>query len=322
MKAFGIAGMTLALAVSSPNVKWADHAAAHEGISGGVWGRLDNKLIYAGGTTWRGPVKHWLRDTAIYTLPEDKWSAGPLLPESLAYGASLRNEKTIELLGGINDAGISLRCWRLGEDDKKWEPSGVMPAPTVFAKADTIGRTPYLFGGCKDAADLRGCSNAMWKRTERGDWVHAGSMPVQGLAMPALAVVDNRAYLFGGCSASSSGEVINRRESYCYDPRSNGWKALNSLPHAVRGMTAVALNGGYILLLGGVEGRPSSPPEFSKAVYVYDVKRDRYEEINSLPFGVMGMEAIFDGHSVWGVGGEDKARSRSARLVQGILSHE
>ena len=66
---------------------------------------------------------------------------------------------------------------------------------------------PTCFGGCNDAADLRACSKAVWKRTERGQWVRAGSMPVEGLAMPALAVIEDRAYLFGGCSATDSDKV-------------------------------------------------------------------------------------------------------------------
>ena len=112
----------------------------------------------------------------------------------------------------------------------------------------------------------------------------------------------------------------NHAEAYSYDPNSKRWKTLRPLPRAIRGMTAVALNGRNILLLGGVGGPPSSPPEFSNAVYLYDVSQDRYVEVNSLPFAVMGMEAVFNGSATWGVGGEDKARSRSRRLIEGIIS--
>ena len=322
MRIVAIAGMTLALAASVPKLQWKDRAPAHEGVSGGAWGRLGDKLIYAGGTTWRGEVKHWLHDTAVYTIAEDEWVAGPPLPESLAYGPYLSDGKTLEILGGMNESGPSLRCWRLGADSTKWESSGVLTAPTVLAKAGTLGGTPFVFGGCKDANDLRTCSEAVWKRTEPGVWARAASMPAAGLAMPAFAVTNGRAFLFGGCSAQASGEVINRGEAYSYDGKSNAWKTLRPLPRAARGMAAVALNGRQILLMGGVEGAVSSAPEFSKAVYVYDVEQDQYHDVTSLPFAVMGMETLFNGHSIWGVGGEDKARSRSARLIQGTFSGE
>jgi N-acetylneuraminic acid mutarotase len=312
--------MTLALAASPPNVQWKGHASAPEGVSGGAWARLGDKLIYAGGTTWRGGVKHWLRTTAAYTTSADTWSVGPPLPEDLAYGPYVGEGHMLEIFGGMNQDGPSLHCWRLHENSSRWESSGVLAAPTVLAKAGNLSGTPFIFGGCKDANDLRSCSQAVWKRTERGDWVGAGTMPIEGLAMPAFAAVSGRAYLFGGCSAKATGEVVNRSDAYRYDAGTSAWKSLRPLPRAARGLAAVALNTRQILLLGGVEGNNPSLPEFSKSVFVYDIERDRYEDVASLPFGVMGLEALFDGHSIWGMGGEDKARSRSARLLRGILS--
>lgn len=319
MKAFATALTTLLAAALMHNIDWKIRAPLPEGVSGGALARLSGKLWYVGGTTWRKDVKYWRRETDIYTIASDSWSAGPPLPEPLAYGAYLTNAKTIEIFGGVNTDGISLHSWRLSEDGTQWIVSGLMPAPTVFAKAAVLRGVPYLFGGCKDAADLRDCSDSVWRRVSGGEWVHAGSMPQGRVAMPALAVSEDRVYLFSGCSANPSGDVTNRADAYAYDPASNQWKTLKPVPQPIRGMTAVPLNGRQILLLGGVEGRPSSPPEFSKAVYVYDTAQDQYQQIDSLPFAVMGMEAVFDGQALWGAGGEDKARSRSQRLIQGIV---
>lgn len=316
-------GLTTFLAATLVQaIHWQSRAPLREGVSGGNLAFLGDKLVYAGGTTWRQGVKRWLSETLIYTIATDSWSAGAPLPEPLAYGACLRDGRTIEILGGINASGISRHCWRLSEDASRWVPSGVTRTPTVFAKAGLIRSIPYLFGGCDDASDLRGCSDSVFRRTERGEWVHAGSMPQGRLAMPALAVLDHRAYLFGGCSASAAGAVVNRTDAYSYDPDSNGWRALKPLPLPIRGLAAVTLNNHQILLLGGVTGQQASAPEFLKAVYVYDIAQDRYKASDSIPLPVMGMEAVFDGRMVWGVGGEDKARSRSHQLIQGIVSNQ
>ena len=286
-----------------------------EGVSGGAVAMLANELVYAGGTTWRNNVKRWLAETRWYDLAGDTWRAGPSLPEPLAYGASLQSDRSLEVLGGMNENGISPKCWRLSAGGRDWIASGALPEGSIFGKAAIVGGRAYLFGGCTDA-ELNHCSNSVLQRASSGAWEKVSELPHGAVAIAAIAVVRDQIYLFGGCSRDSSTGVRNRNEAYRFNPQTNQWTALRPIPAAARGIGAVAFGERSILLAGGYTDAPGG---FSDAAYVYDTKTGQYTAIGPLPLRVMGMEMFARGETIWGTGGEDKNRSRSQRLIQGIL---
>ena len=301
------------LASVAPAIVWHDRRPVPEGLAGGSIAVIANRLVYAGGTTWRNEVKLWLAETFFYDLENDKWNRGPALPEALAYGACLRTDHSLEVLGGMNESGTSRRCWRLNAGEHAWTASGVLPAASVFAKAETVRGQAYLFGGCANA-ELSGCGNAVLRRDKAGTWRKVSTMPQGPVALSAIAVIRDQIYLFGGCSAGASGEARNREEAYRFDPLTNRWTALHALPVAIRGISAAALDQRYIFLAGGYDAR-----SFSAAVYRYDTEADEYTAVAPLPFPVMGMEMLARGKAIWGVGGEDKNRSRTPRVIEGTL---
>jgi N-acetylneuraminic acid mutarotase len=285
-----------------------------EGVSGGAVALISNKLVYAGGTTWRNQVKCWLTSTFFYDLQSDSWSLGPALPEPLAYGAGVRTDHSLEVLGGIDENRLSRQCWRLDADGQRWTDSGVLPAGSVFGKAEIVEGQTYLFGGCADT-ELSRCSSSVLRRNDAGKWEKVSEMPQGPLAMPAIAVVEDHIYLFGGCSLDSSGKVRNRDDAYRFDPRTNRWTALPPLPMAARGVSAAPMKQRYVLLAGGYV----DPLGFSAAAYLYDTKDHQYKPVGSLPFPVMGMEMLARGSTIWGVGGEDRKRGRTARVIEAVL---
>jgi N-acetylneuraminic acid mutarotase len=302
------------LASVMPAISWRDRHAMPEGVSGGAVALISNKLVYSGGTTWRNQVKCWLTSTFFYDLQSDSWSGGPSLPEPLAYGAGLRTDHSLEVLGGIDGSRLSLQCWRLDAGEQRWTKSGMLPAGSVFGKAEIIEGQAYLFGGCADT-ELSRCSSSVLRRNQAGKWEKVSEMPQGRLAMPAIAVIRDQIYLFGGCSLDSSGKVRNRDDAYRFDPRTNRWTAFHPLPAATRGISAAPVKQRYILLAGGY----FDPRGFSAAAQLYDTKDGQYKPIGSLPFPVMGMEMLAQDSTIWGVGGENRNRGRTARVIEGIL---
>jgi N-acetylneuraminic acid mutarotase len=284
-----------------------------EGVSGGAVAAIANELVYAGGTTWRNQVKIWLTETFFYDLQRDSWRKGPALPEPLAYGACLRTDHSLEVLGGMNESGASRKCWRLNAGEHTWTASGVLPAASVFAKAESARGRAYLFGGCANA-ELSGCGDSVLRRDEEGTWGKVSTMPQGPVALSAIAVIREQIYLFGGCSAGVPGGARNRKEAYRFDPLTNRWAALHPLPLAIRGISAAPIDQRYILLAGGYDAQG-----FSAAVYRYDIEGDEYTAVPPLPFPVMGMEMLARGKAIWGVGGEDKNRSRTPRVIEGTM---
>ena len=303
-------------AAAAPVVSWHHRHTMPEGVSGGASAFISGKLVYAGGTAWRNQVKHWLNDTLVYDPLNDTWSSGPALPEPLAYGACIRTSHSLEILGGVNETGLSRKCWRLDEGSRQWVASGVLPAGSIFGKAELIQGKAYLFGGCP-SADLGHCSTSILRRDQSGNWEKVADMPDGPIAMFAMSVVHNRVYLFGGCSSLSPQGVRNRNEAFAFDPRTNRWTPLRPLPEAARGIAAIPINQRYLLLAGGFGDTSSG---FSDAAYLYDTKTDQYIRIAPLPFPVMGMEMVRHGDTLWALGGEDKMRSRNPRLLETKLS--
>ena len=310
MRVFSAATLLMSAA---PAILWHDRQPVPEGVSGGAVALLGKELVYAGGTTWRNQVKLWLSNTFVYDLENDSWSKGPALPEPVAYGACLRTNRSLELLGGMNEHGASRKCWRLNAADREWTASGMLPEVGVFAKAEIVRGQAYLFGGCANA-ELGGCRNSVLRRNTEGMWEKVSEMPQGSLALSATAVIRDQIYLFGGCSAVAPGKVRNREEAYRFNPLTNRWTVLHPLPMAIRGTSAVALDQRYILLAGGYDARG-----FSAAAYGYDTETNQYTAVASLPFPVMGMEMLARGRAIWGVGGEDKNRSRTPRVIEGKL---
>lgn len=285
-----------------------------EGISGAGTAFLSDSLVVAGGTTWRNQVKHWLSSTLIYNLHSNTWTAGPSLPEPLAYGAFLRNERSLELLGGLNDHGLSRHCWRLDAGTAKWANCGETPSGTLLGSAAQLDGAAYLVGGCDDM-DLRVCSTKVFRRDDAGVWQSIADVPGSPLAMAASAVLDYQIYLFGGCLRSADG-VHNRDEALRFDPTTHRWTTLHSLPTAARGITAVPLGRHQILLAGGYTNATSG---FSDATYVYHTDTDRYTHTASVPLPVMGLALVRHDNKLWALGGEDKAQHRSARFFEAAL---
>lgn len=303
------------LAAVAPVLTWHEKHVMPEGVSGGALASLSGKLIYAGGTAWRNQVKQWLTDTVVYDRQTDAWSKGPALPEPLAYGACIRTDRSLEILGGLSDSGLSRKCWRLDAGSERWVESGVVPSGTVFGRAEVVQGHAYLFGGCP-STELSLCATSVLKRDPSGGWEKVSEMPEGPIAMSAISMIRNQVYLFGGCSSLPPHGVRNRNEAFRFDPLTNQWKTLRPLPEATRGMTAVPVNQRYLLLAGGYMDAPAG---FSATAYLYDTENDQYTRIAPLPFPVMGMEMTPQAGSIWALGGEDKPRHRSSYLLEAKL---
>jgi N-acetylneuraminic acid mutarotase len=227
----------------------------------------------------------------------------------------------MEVLGGSDGEKTHRECWRLEAGATQWKPSGTAPVDTVFGRAAVSGGKTYLFGGCADVVDLMGCGDGVHVREADGQWRRVSTLPQGPIAMPAAASVQGKTYFFGGCSMQQAGALKNRDDAYSYDPATNQWKRLRALPHANRGMTAAAANDRFILLYGGytasVEEAAGKGPEygFTAAVLAYDIQEDRYRDAGTAPLAAAGVELLYQTGRLYAVGGEQRMKGRSARLM-------
>ena len=316
----------LFLSMAAPmTIRWTERPSMLRPEAGGAAGILDGELVIAGGTSWDGDTKLWLKDVQIYEPSKKAWRSGPALPVPLAYGPFAQSAEGLEIFGGQDGAQVHREAWKLDRAKSKWLSTGTLPADVLLGRAARAGDSVFLFGGCPDTADLTGCSDAVWRRGGNAPWRRVSTLPGGALALPAIAVARNRIYLFGGCSMPSAGALVNRVEAYSYDPQTNEWATLRSLPHANRGPSAVAIGDRSIYLFGGYTASPKEAAGkgasfgFSADVLVYDIEADAYTRSTPMPLPILGVEFVTNGRILYGAGGEDRMRGRSARLLEAQL---
>ena len=188
-----------------------------------------------------------------------------------------------------------------------------------------MGASVFILGGCPDVADLAACSDSVWRRDDGGPWRRVSSLPGGPLALTAIAVVRGRIYVFGGCSMPPGGALVNRSAAYSFDPQTNAWATLRALPNANRGASAVAIDDRSILIFGGYTASPQEAAGktatfgFSADVLLYEIAADSYKPATPMPLPVLGVEFVMNSRTLYGAGGEDRMRGRSARLMEGRI---
>jgi N-acetylneuraminic acid mutarotase len=300
----------VAVMASAMTIAWTERQPMPRAEAGAAVGAHGGELIVAGGTAWNADVKLWLKDVQVYTPQSNTWRRGPDLPVPLAYGPFITAPEGLEIFGGSDGKTSHREAWKLVAG--KWTRSGDVPADVLLGRAVRVGESVFLFGGCPDAADLTRCSDSVWRR-DNSEWRRVSRLPDGPVALPAVAGVASSIYLFGGCSMPAAGQVVNHDKAYRYDPQKNEWTTLRDLPAGVRGMTALTVNDA-IYLFGGY-----TDAGFSAEVLVYDPKTDQYRRTTPLPAPVLGAEFVRIGDRLYGAGGEDRMRSRTARLLEGHI---
>ncbi len=319
-----LAAALLLAATRSTKLTWNDKRAMPVPVAGGYAVAIGEKLIYAGGTMWRDGVKHWLRDVNQYDVPTDTWTSAPVLPHSLAYGGFAVVEGAVEIFGGTDGTTVSRESLRL-DHGASWISTGKLSFDSLLSRAVSVSDKVYIFGGCPDVADLTKCTDAVHFREKDGSWRKISAMPSGNVASFAAVSLGNNVYLFGGCSMASAHKLINRDDAYRFDVSTGKWHRLRPLPAPNRGVSAVPLDGEHILLLGGYtassEQAQGKPAEFgfTNAVFIYNIQKDEYAPATPLPFAVAGMEAVAAGQQVVALGGEDRMRGRTARVIAGKI---
>lgn len=298
--------------IAASGLHWTEKKALPIAQAGGAAAMVRGTMVMAGGTDWENGVKLWLREVQLYDTATDQWRMGPVLPRGLAYGPSTVSGEKLEIYGGTDGVTASRRIYVLNARMDAWTEAGLAPTGTVLGQAARVGRTVYLMGGCEDVADLTTCSDAVWMREDGKSWKKIGKLPAGPVANAATAVLDGKVYLFGGCSMAE-GKLRNHAEGWVFDPAAGSWKALRNLPAANRGITA-AEAAGKVFLFGGY-----TDEGFSADVLAYDAAADTYVPQAPMPLAVMGIRFFAHDGKLWGAGGEDRMRSRSARTLSAQL---
>jgi len=188
-----------------------------------------------------------------------------------------------------------------------WSEKSSMPTNRFQAATVTYNQQIYAFGG--EYAQSENSPSYYYKIVEAYDpltdsWRFVANMPQLRL-LPALAVINDKAYVIGGGQVAAWKTYDNL---YAYDFINNRWikSGLSKLPTPrvfSFGHAAPVLNGKIYLVGGATAGKkPNLIP--STKVEIYDPISNTWQTGPSLPQGALYNVAVAAGNEVYVIAGQ------------------
>lgn len=136
--------------------------------------------------------------------------------------------------------------------EPRWEMRTPLQAALARLGVGAIDRTLYVVGG--ENAEGETVDTVAVYDLQSNEWRKAASLP-QPLANSAVTAAGGRIYVAGGSSQSGADSKQAVADSlYVYDPESDHWSAVATLPYPVAGAALVS-DAKALYLIGGWDGR-------------------------------------------------------------------
>ena len=154
-----------------------------------------------------------------------------------------------------------------------WEKKTPMPGPLYAFDAVTLGQRIYAVGG---RGDKEGFNRYLYQYDLGRDTWSVKQDLIHARSNHAVAVLDDRIYVFGG------NENPNRTE--VYDPRADSWKELAEMPIPRQHINYSAVtSNGKVYVMGGIEKRAAKEFVITDMNQEYDPATDTWTDRIPLP---------------------------------------
>jgi large repetitive protein len=214
--------------------------------------------------------------------------------------------------GGTSDGRVLDDVLAYGKTGWRSRPEMRLPAPRSYPQAALAGRRIYLFGGLEQAGEIGSASRDVWMwnlDNPAGEWRQVSMMPAPARSNYAFAVLNGKAYVFGGVAPDGAG-FRNLSQSWSYDFDANAWSPLPSVPTATRAWSAVVWQSS-ILLLGGYTD------QFAASILRFSPESRDFTYVGDLPAGLADARFLSIGGSLYVTGGESGVKIRSGETWSG-----
>jgi SSS family solute:Na+ symporter len=341
------------------------------GVAGPFTGVHNDVLIIAGGANfpdgkpWEGGKKIYRDDIYVLKKVGDQYTwiipQKPHLLQRIAYGASATVEAGVVCVGGETATGAVQQAFLMQWDGLKnnvvIKPLPALPLALANAGITSIGKTVYVSGGENNGKPTRSFFSLDLSRSD-AVWQVLPEVPVAMSHSVVVAQHDgkqNKVFVLGGRSATSSGISDLHDTNFAYDPTAETWKKLTSIgdgqhSFALSAGTGVAMGASYILMIGGDRGNVfrqietynaqimqadadaekqrmqaekvkllTSHQGFSKDICLYNTITDRWTKIGEVPgFGQVTTTAVKWNNEIFIPSGEIKPGTRTPIVKRGI----
>ena len=241
------------------------------GIAGVFSGRIDGKLLIAGGANFpdRTPEangeKRYHRDLYLYDASRGWQVIRDALPAPRAYGISVTLPEGVLCIGGCDasDCTDQVSLLTLDGDRPRFTPWPSLPRPLANAAGALVGHRIYVAGGIEQVGGGTAATRNffMLDLHDRGrGWQELPPWPGPARAFAVAASqsdgFDNCFYLFSGRDFSGDSPWTVHKDGYRYNPRLGSWDRLAGEFPVMAG-TAAPFGTNHILLIGGRNGTNS-----------------------------------------------------------------
>jgi N-acetylneuraminic acid mutarotase len=258
---------------------WVPAASAPVGRHEAIGIAAQGKLYAFGGFT---PNLSQRSDVWSFDPVANKWQQLANLPEPMTHGSAALDGDKIYVAGFFEGADHfgdgSQNVWVYDISENKWSPGPRLPTRQGAAVLVKAGRNLHFFGGVVPGRGANSKDHWVWNLDRGTEWTRAAAMPNPKDHLSAVEL-GGKIYAIGGEHLSND-ITNNQSDVHVYDPKTNAWKKLASLPIPWSHHTSstVVVDGKIVVLAGETNGRIHL-----KRVMQYDPQADKWSELNGLP---------------------------------------
>ena len=273
-----VAGSAAAVQAVPLTLEWQTQQALPVAVARPFAGKLGDRLLLAGGSTFEGGRKDYSR--AIWTLTRAagetaqtaqwQWQQVGELPTALAeggavalnLGSALKPQWSLVCVGGVGAQGPTAEAFALDETFT-CTPLPPCPAGTLTMTAAVPWEGGAVFVG--GLLDGKPTNRVLTLKREKETWTWGELPPFPGPARSqAVAAVQNGDHkqqvlaVYGGTIVGEDGKPMAAYDGYGYTKGADGqaaWVKLERAPVATIGAAFVPVGDQHILLIGGYNGQ-------------------------------------------------------------------
>jgi N-acetylneuraminic acid mutarotase len=233
----------------------------------------------------------------VYDPDTDTWSTAAALPLKMHHLGAAAVDGKLYVLGGYqgDGFGVSNRVFAYDPSTDAWLEKASMPSDRGAHAAVAYGGKIYAIGGAR-FSEAQAANEVYDPSTDT--WTALAPMPTAREHL-AAALVDTLIYVVGGRSNEGFG-LENRRTLEAYDPSTDSWTTLASMPTARGGLTAAAA-GGRLYVFGG-EAFGEFTGVFSETEE-YDPATGSWRSVAAMPLPRHGIGAAAYAGEIYIIGG-------------------
>lgn len=227
---------------------WSELSPAPEAILDAGSTNLDGKFYMIGGKLSTGPIN----TVRSYDPASDSWTQVADKPGSAVENpAAVAHNGMIYTFGGsvLPFSGAVNEAYRYNPGTNTWTAIAPMPTARGGIRAEVINGKIYIAGGMDASGNSVGILEIYDPATDT--WASGSSMN-ELRDNAGTAVIDGKLYVVGGRERLGSGVTINgtKNTAEVYDPATNVWTPISSMPTGRRTMVVGTING-KIQVVGG-----------------------------------------------------------------------